>query len=413
MTILLLILCQQDLVERALAEESKEKRQALIEQLCGQDFATVEKAVRTRAYGAAKVETDKIIHRTAKSDYNGEEFTYALHLPEKYDSSRSWPMIVTLHGTNRRGDPRAGADWIGAWRSCREARENWILLAPTTTRHTWSCRPGHSYVLTALRLVMDELNVDPERICLDGMSMGAGGSFDLAQYYPDRWAALGPRCNAPDVRQKRDKTYVPMLCENFWNVPIYWIVGAKDEKIPLDIVHAARDAIVGMKYDLVYKEVPGGGHVWDHGDDGVVLAWFAKRKRPTYPEEVVWKTYEKEFSRAYWIEVLDRTAGTPIVYGRLDMNGKESERRTEIRPPVLVRATRAGQAIDLRCEEAKELRVWLDDAMVNLDQPVTIRVNGKKAFEGKVARKVDTLIEEARRRRDRSMTFSAFVNVRP
>ena len=413
-TILLFLLCQQDLVERALAEENRDKRQALVEQLRKLDFAAVEKAVRTRTCGPPKVEVGKIVERTAKTDYKGEEFTYALHLPEKYDPSKSWPMIVTLHGTNSAGDARAGAGWIQAWRSCREARENWILLAPTTTRHTWSCRPGHSRVLTAVRLVMEEVNVDPDRVCLDGMSMGAGGTFDLAQYYPDRWAALGPRCNAPDVRQKRDKTYIPMLCENFRNVPIYWVVGALDDRIPIAIVRAARDAIVALKYDLVYREHAQGGHDWGLEKDQVVLDWYGQRKRATYPTEVVWKTYEMEFPRAYWIEALDRTPGAQqLVYGRLDMMGQESERRTEVRPPVLIRAKRSGNAIDITSEEAKKLRVWLDDAMVDLDKPVTITVNGKKQFEGKVARKVETLIDEARRRRDRSMTFSACVDVRP
>ena len=288
-----------------------------------------------------------------------------------------------------------------------------ILVAPTTTRHTWGSRPGHSIALSALAEVLRELHVDPDRVYLDGMSMGAGGAFRLAEHHPDRWAAIAPRCNVPDVRQKQDKTFVPMLCENFRNVPLYWVVGAKDEKIPLPAARAARDALAALKYDVVYREHAEGGHDWSIEKDDDVLAWLEKQRRKPYPEEVVFKTWENAFARSHWIEILKRTDAPPFVAVHLDMFGKESERRTEYRPPVLVRARRSGNAIDVTCEEVRELRVWLDDEMVDLDKPVTIHVNGKKLHDATVKRSVDALIDEARRRGDRGMTFSASVDLKP
>ena len=64
------------------------------------------------------------------------------------------------------------------------------------------------------------------------------------------------------------------------------------------------------------------------------------------------------------------------------------------------------------CEEVRKLRIYLDDEMVDLDRPVTITVNGRTLHDKKVKRSVDVLIEEARRRGDRSMTFSAFVELK-
>jgi hypothetical protein len=96
----------------------------------------------------------------------------------------------------------------------------------------------------------------------------------------------------------------------------------------------------------------------------------------------------------------------------LDMKGQESERRTELRPPAVVRARRKGNAIDIACEEVRELRVWLDDAMVDLDKPVAITVNGRKMHDMTVKRSIDVLIDDVRHRRDRAMTFSAFVDLK-
>jgi hypothetical protein len=94
------------------------------------------------------------------------------------------------------------------------------------------------------------------------------------------------------------------------------------------------------------------------------------------------------------------------------MKGAESERRTELRPPALVKAKRKGNAIEIATEEVLSLRVYLDDAMVDLDKPVTITVNGRKLHDGVVKRSMDVLIEEAHKRHDLGMTFTAIVDLK-
>ena len=416
MSALIVLLClqagPQDLVEQALGEESRSRRRALIARLRKFGVVEVEKAVRTRTYGDPKLERGTIVVRSSRTDHADKPFTYAVHIPEGYDAAKPWPLIVTLHGANKEGRPDAGEWWIKTWLRTPAAKERFIILAPTTTKHTWSCRPGHSLVFTPLRELMSELHIDPDRIYLDGMSMGAGGTFDLTENYPDRWAAIGPRCNVPETRRKRDGSFIPMLCENFRNVPVYWVLGTQDRSIPIEFAHPARDALKAMKYDLVYREHPEGNHDWGLEKDEVVLAWYETKVRNPYPEEVVWKTFEKAFPGAYWLEVKDRTRVRTIITVHMDMLGKESERRAEFRPPALVRARREGNRIDVTCQEVRELRIFLSDAMVDLDQPVKITVNDRTLYDRKVRRSVDFLIEEAIRRRDRAMTFSAYVDLK-
>jgi enterochelin esterase-like enzyme len=416
MMLLLLALALQgdasELAARALREEDKDKRQAIVAQLRKLDFAAVEKALRAPARGPSKIEPGKVVERQAKSDLDGEAFKYAVHLPEGYDPAKPWPLLVTLHGANMSGDPNAGTGWIQVWLRCAAASQKYVIVSPTTTRHTWSARQGHFYVLTALREMTDELSIDQDRVFIDGMSMGAGGAFRLAEHHPDRWAAIGPRCNVPDIRQKKDKTFVTMLAENFHGVPVYWVVGGKDEKISIEMVHAGKTDLEAAKGELVYREFPNGGHDWSLEKDDAVLEWYDKHVRESYPEEIVWKSYEKVFARAWWVEVTKRTEPPPLIMVHLDMKGQESERRTELRPAAVVKAKRKANAIEITTEEVRELRVWLDDSMVDLDKPVTITVNGRKAHDGVLKRSVDTLIDEARRRHDTSMTFSAYVDLK-
>lgn len=405
MILLALVLVQADLAGQALREVDKDKRQAAVAQLRKLDFAAVEKAVRESPRGPATMELGKVVERQSRSDLDGEPFTYAVHVPAAYDPARAWPLLVTLHGTGGNGTA-----WIQTW--LRTARENYVVIAPTTTRHTWGPRQGHYYVLTAVREILDELRIDGNRIYLDGMSMGGGGAFRLAEHFPDRWAAIAPRCNVPDIRQKKDKSFVTMLAENFRGVPVYWVVGAKDEKVSIELARAGRTELEAAKGELVYREFPDGGHDWSLEKDETVLEWYGKHARNPYPEDIVWKSYEKIFARAWWVEVTKRTDPPPLIMVHLDQKGQESERRTELRPPALVKAKRKGNAIEITTEEVLQLRVWLDDAMVDLDKPVTITVNGRKLHDGIVRRSVDVLIDEARRRHDTSMTFSCYVDVK-
>jgi len=403
--LLLALSAQGDLAERAIREDDRDRRAALVTPLKKFDVAAVEKALRAPTRGPSPWEAGKILERSAKSDLDGEDFTYAVQVPAAYDPGKAWPLLVTLHGAGGNG-----LDWIRTW--ARTAGSKYVLIAPTTPRHTWAARQGHYYVLTALREMVDALNIDPDRIFLDGMSMGAGGAFRLAEHFPDRWAAIGPRCNVPDIRQKKDKSFVTMLAENYRMVPVYWVLGAKDDKIPIEMGRAAKIDLDAAKGELVYKEFPGGGHDWSLEKDEVVLDWYDQHVLNPYPEELVWKSYEKVFARAFWVEVTRRTEPPPLIMVHLDQKGAESERRTELRPPALVKAKRKGNAIEISTEEVRELRVYLDDAMVDLDKPVTITVNGRKLHDATVKRSMDVLIEEAHKRRDRSMLFSASVDLK-
>jgi poly(3-hydroxybutyrate) depolymerase len=285
--LLVALLLQGDLVERTLRENTKEQRIELRKL----DVAVVEKALRSPSRDGV---APGLVQLQSKSDLDGEPFVYARHVPEGYDPSKGWPVLVTLHGTNGNGP-----DWIQTWLRCAAAREKLVIIAPTTTRHTWSARQGHAYVLSALRETMDQLHIDGNRVYLDGFSMGGGGSFRLASHHPDRWAAIAPRCNVPDIRQKKDKSFVTMLADNYRAVPVYWVVGAKDEKVSIELARAGKGDLEAAKAELVYREHPEGGHTWEMEKDEVVLDWFEKHVRSPYPEEVVFRSDEKIFSLAW------------------------------------------------------------------------------------------------------------------
>lgn len=369
-----------------------------------------EKALRVQVV-EFKGEKGKAVERTSKTP-DGETFTYGLWVPPGYEPSTSWPLLLTLHGTNRNDDPRAGPQWMSTWLRSAALREKFIVVAPTTVRWTWGNLKAHARIFQALDEVRRECRVDPDRVYADGMSMGAGGAWNLGEHYPDRWAAIAPRCGAPHLRRKKDGSLLVMLGENFRNLPVYHAAGAKDALVPVDYARAGRDALAAFGYEQVYKEHPEGGHEWGLEKDEDVVAWLESKRRNAYPEEVVFKSSEKPFARAYWVEIVKRSEvrAQPAVH--MDIHGKEAERRNEYYPEAVVRAKRSGNAIELTTAEVKELRLWVSDAMLDLGKPVVVTWNGRQVHDRTLKRSMDVLLEDWKSRRDPGMTFTAQVLIK-
>ncbi len=76
-----------------------------------------------------------------------------------------------------------------------------------------------------------------------------------------------------------------------------------------------------------------------------------------------------------------------------------------------MRARREGNRIDVDTRGVQAYTVLLADSMVDLSKEVEIRTNGNLSFRGTVANDARAILEEARRLRDRTMTFNARVAV--
>ena len=71
-----------------------------------------------------------------------------------------------------------------------------ILVSPQCKRDRW-------WEPISLSALIDEIeekyNVDRKRIYLTGLSMGGFGTWDLASYSPERFAAIAPICGGGDA----------------------------------------------------------------------------------------------------------------------------------------------------------------------------------------------------------------------
>ncbi len=148
--------------------------------------------------------------RTVKTDQG--ERKYTVYVPQGYDGSKIFPVILFLHGA---GESRAGRHHPRARRPrpgdlAPPGGLPAIVVFPQA-RETWAAGSADSKAaLAALDDVMTAYATDPKRVVLTGLSMGGRGSWELAadasRKVRRRRADLRPR---PDRRSPPDSRYCP------------------------------------------------------------------------------------------------------------------------------------------------------------------------------------------------------------
>ena len=202
--------------------------------------------------------------------------------------------------------------------------------------------------------------VDPNRVYLLGYSAGGDGVYQLAPRMGDRLAAASMMAGHPN-----DASPLGLR-----NLPFAIYMGGKDAAYKRNEVAAAW----GAKLDKLASESDGGyphlttiypeyGH-WMNGDDKSALPWMASHTRVTWPKTLVWHQDDVTRTRFAWLAVDEGTA----------------------KRGTTTRATVDEQVITIETDHTDPITLRLRDELIDLDQPITVMVNGTKKFHGNVAR---------------------------
>jgi hypothetical protein len=411
MLLALLVLFQDSPVERYLSEKDAAARAKILSEIKG-GVAEVEAELRKPPKRGPADGTGQVIRKKIKANHEkGGEFEYALWVPKDYLPDKAWRLIISLHGQNGNGP-----DFMRNWLADVQKAGDTFLLCPSAGRGAWGhSLLGYRYVLDSMRDVLANYSVDPDRVFIDGASMGGNGSFQFACTYADLFAGAAPRSGGPVFRyvtvDKKEKVLVAEGLENLLATPIYWTVGAKDPEVSNAWVHIAKEKIDTLKLDCVFQEYPNGGHEWFPQENGKVLEWMGTKRRTAYPPRVGIETNERIFCRAFWLEVVDFKGKEIIKRGYMDTDKKPIEERLIFQEEIRARGDLSTETneIKITAAGAKEIKVYLHERMVDFTKPVAITVNGSRStYTAKPS--LETLLESARR--DRGLLYTAAVKVR-
>ena len=156
---------------------------------------------------------------------SGLKLRYTLSLPSSLSPDESYPLVVALHYGGK-VTPFYSKDFVMSFVEPALKDLEAIFVAPDCPAMGWTNAVSETAVLELLLLLMEEYNIDSDRIVLLGYSMGGLGTWYMAARHPDLFSAAIP-ISAPS-----DLSTTPIIKD----VPLYIIHGEKDQLFPpLDV----------------------------------------------------------------------------------------------------------------------------------------------------------------------------------
>lgn len=197
------------------------------------------------------------------------ELDYLIALPEGYEKQEKWPLLLFLHGSGERGSDLNRVKVHGPPKLIEEGRKlPFIVVSPQCPAETrW-----HALELSRLLdEIVEKYQVDEDRICVTGLSMGGFGTWALATHTPERFAAIVPVCGGGD-RQ---------FAKGLKSLPTWVFHGKLDKAVPVERSIEMVEAMKKAGGDPKLTIYPEAGHdSWTETYNSPELyEWILKQKR--------------------------------------------------------------------------------------------------------------------------------------
>jgi predicted esterase len=209
-----------------------------------------------------------------------------VHLPPGYDedSTRTWPLIVFLHGSGDRGDNGLVIAQNSPFRFVTAGGIlDAIVVAPLLVEDQPSF--PEAYLDGVLDDALDRYRVDRENVTVTGLSMGGEATYRLARHRAAVFAAAAILCGFetgtfPETYRWGYKAIAEPRAE-MADVPALVIHGRDDTIVPLDVAEAAVEALRKAGVEVTFDVLDDHDHdVWTTTySDPAFYAWLLGQRR--------------------------------------------------------------------------------------------------------------------------------------
>lgn len=169
---------------------------------------------------------------------------YLLHIPRGFSKGKNKrnpaPLLLMLHGRTSNGK-QAASIYYG-WKQLAD-KEGFVAVFPTALGTPTSWQTGYSSKATADTIfltqlideVVEELQLDKDRVFMTGHSSGGFMSYSFAAMHPDKVAAIGP---VAGLNISRNTPKLPVSVISFH--------GIADDVVAYDKTHGKNAKYGGM-----------------------------------------------------------------------------------------------------------------------------------------------------------------------
>ena len=176
------------------------------------------------------------------------------------------PLIIQLHGAGERGDGKENLSLVDVHGFSKVVADKefpcMFVMPQCPCDSFWAARVES--ILNFIDQLIEEFDVDTNKIYLTGLSMGGYGTWFTAMAKPERFAAIAPVCGGGMA----------------WNacvlkMPVWAFHGACDNVVSPTQSDEMVAALQAAGADVKYTRVENVGHdVWNYAYNEELLAWF-------------------------------------------------------------------------------------------------------------------------------------------
>ncbi|MEC9047587.1 MAG: hypothetical protein VYA51_06195 [Planctomycetota bacterium] len=297
---------------------------------------------------------------------SGSDLKWGIFVPKKYREKNPWPAIVALPDGAAGKWAKPAAHFKATWEGSGMMATHVVHIPMIPEGLELDPIPDYSRegaevdennrnrtVLGTLGYVLNNYNIERDKVFLDCGKESCGYGMRLASLFPDRFAGVILR-DAVAI----DGIRLGALS----NLPIL-MLKSDANGAAVDALKARLDeACPGMATVIDAK---GASPHLDSAAD--ILSWMGEQRRVMAPTKVVLEPNHDRFKKAYWVNI-------HVAESLLTTTGDDQPRMT-------VEADREQNRITVEATSVERFELLLNDTLVDLSKEFTVVVNGKAVQE--------------------------------
>jgi len=323
-------------------------------------------------------------------------------VPDGYDPAAAHPLLVCLGSQNSSPAEVLERAEVVLGRPARLM----VRVAPSrAVGGSFWMPPAESGDFPALlQALRRRFHVDTNRVYLFGSHVGADAAWHLAIAHPDLIAGVVALSGFPHMPYA-EQVY-PFLLADLRTVAVlsvWWLGDMATLSNRAMFVKAHNQAIVRLADMMSWPIV--GVEVGDESEAASVIAEkaeatvFAHERPPPGSEVSHWFRYpgqgrcgwlrQARFQQPVWestqLAILPGPATDADAFIAKVIKSKLA----------FLHGTISGQQINIDAQRCERIELLLTDGLIDFDQPISLICNGKKRYQGRVQKKISTMLQTA------------------
>lgn len=325
---------------------------------------------------------------------------------------QGYPLFLYLHGSG----PKAH-EWEAGFQLSQQFNDGpsvyFIPQIPREDRYRWWQQSKQYAWEKLLRLSFITGHINPNRVYFFGISEGGYGSQRLASFYADYLAGAAPMAGGEPLKN------APAV--NCSNMAFALFTGQEDNGFYRNILTGyVKEEFdnLSQTYPQLFRHrvelIPGRGHQIDYS---VATPWLKQFVRNPYPTHFIWEDYpmDERYRKGFYnIEVTQRTAERTQYHVQIAENVVTLQV-----DEVAYTTTQTDPVYGIEMKFQKQYTpaahgsclLYLHSKLVDLNQEVTVVLNGKQAFKGKVKPNLKHLVRSCATFFDPERLYPAAVEI--